>query len=285
MTCEEKWYLAIRRDPVAMFGMTVITVVTIMAIFAPLLTSYDPLATDLSIRLQGPSWEHPMGTDDLGRDLLSRIMYGAKYTLSIAAVVVMVSAIVGTALGLLSGYIGGKVDLALMRVVDVMLAFPSIILALVISGLLGSGFVNLLIALSLTQWPTYTRLVRGNTLSLKEREYVEAARALRAPRRWIIRRHILPNTLSPLLVVMTMDVAHTIIFAAALSFLGLGVQSPTPEWGSILRSGMPYLTTAPHIALFAGLMITLTVLGINLVGSWAQRRYDPKGHELAEVMA
>jgi len=226
-----------------------------------------------------------MGTDDLGRDLLSRIMHGAKYTLSIAAVVVLISAVVGSLLGLVSGYVGGALDLTLMRVVDIMLAFPSIILALVISGLLGSGFVNLLIALSLTQWPAYTRLVRGNTLSLKEQDFVEAARALRAPRRWIIMRHILPNTMSPILVVMTMDVAHTIIFASALSFLGLGVQSPIPEWGSILRSGMPYLTTAPHIALFAGLMITVTVLAINLLGSWAQRRNDPVDQVSVEVMA
>jgi peptide/nickel transport system permease protein len=285
MTCEERWYLAIRRDPFAMFGLVVIAGMVFVAIFVPLLTTYDPLATDLSIRLEGPSWSHPMGTDDLGRDLLSRIMYGAKYTLSIAATVVLVSAITGSALGLISGYVGGKLDLALMRVVDVMLAFPSIILALVISGLLGSGFVNLMIALSITQWPAYTRLVRGNTLSLKERDYVEAARALRAPRRYIIRRHILPNTMNSIMVVATMDVAHTIIFASALSFLGLGVLFPTPEWGSILRSGMPYLTTAPHIALFAGLMITLTVLAINLVGSWAQHRYDPLGQETMEVMA
>ena len=194
------------------------------------------------------------------------MVYGTRVSLGIGVLVVAATSIAGTLLGVLSGYRGGMFDEIVMRGVDIVLAFPNIILALVIAGLLGSGFSNVVLALSLTQWPVYTRLVRGQVLSLKKRAFVEAARALRASNFYIMRRHILPNCLESVVVLGTLEIAHVIIFAAALSFLGLGIQPPTPEWGSMLKAGIPYLRSAPHLTIFPGLMIMLTVMAFNFAG-------------------
>jgi len=273
----------IRESPAAMLGLVFILAVAFMALLAPLLMPYDPYGIDLGDRLANPTWEHPMGTDELGRDVLSRIGYGAKWSLGIGLLVVVITSSLGTFLGLVAGYAGGAIDGVIMRLVDTMLAFPSIILALVISGLLGTGFENLVIALALTQWPAYTRLVRTLTLSIKEMDFVESARAIRASRARIVFRHIFPNSSHSVIVLATMDMAHTIIYAAALSFLGLGMQSPTPEWGAMLRAGVPYLSSAFHVSFFPGLMIMLTTLSFNFVGDWLRDTLDPHRKETLAV--
>lgn len=275
----------VREDRVALVCLTVIASLLAVSLLAPLLAPYDPYAVDLRSRLQGPSSAHVLGTDELGRDVLSRIMYGGAFTLGIALLAVSIASVSGTALGLSSGYYGGVVDLTLMRLVDVMLAFPSILLALVIAGLLGSSPENLAIALALTSWPAYTRLARATALTLRERGYVEAARVMRAPSRHILLRHILPNSRGPLLALVSVDLAQVIIYAAAISFLGLGVQSPTPEWGSMLRAGVPYMTTAPHLTLFPGIMIIVAVVAFNFLGEGVRERLDPREDRLLEVSA
>ena len=255
-----------RKNRLAVLGVLLIILLSFLALFAPLISPHDPLEQKLDRRLEAPSSKYPFGTDDLGRCIFSRVVYGTRVSLGIGVLVVTATSIAGTLLGVLSGYRGGMFDEIVMRGVDIVLAFPNIILALVIAGLLGSGFSNVVLALSLTQWPVYTRLVRGQVLSLKKRAFVEAARALRASNFYIMRRHILPNCMESVVVLGTLEIAHVIIFAAALSFLGLGIQPPTPEWGSMLKAGIPYLRSAPHLTIFPGLMIMLTVMAFNFAG-------------------
>lgn len=261
-------FWSIFRSPSALISLIVLMILAICAIFAPLLAPFDPLKTDLSNKLAGPDGQHVFGTDELGRDILSRILFGLRYSLGIAIIVVIIAAIVGTLFGLLAAYYGGIVDLVMMRIVDIMLAFPSIILSLVIVGLFGGGAFNLILALAATQWPSYSRLVRSTVLSLKMTGYVENAKVLRAPTHWIIGRHILPNAQGPIIVLIALDIGHTILFAAAISFLGLGIQPPTPELGLMIRSGVRYLTTAPHVALFPGLFLSIIVLAFNFLSDW-----------------
>lgn len=261
-------FWSIFRSPSALISLIVLMILAICAIFAPLLAPFDPLKTDLSNKLAGPDGQHVFGTDELGRDILSRILFGLRYSLGIAIIVIIIAAIVGTLFGLLAAYYGGIVDLVMMRIVDIMLAFPSIILSLVIVGLFGGGAFNLILALAATQWPSYSRLVRSTVLSLKTTGYVENAKVLRAPTHWIIGRHILPNAQGPIIVLIALDIGHTILFAAAISFLGLGIQPPTPELGLMIRSGVRYLTTAPHVALFPGLFLSIIVLAFNFLSDW-----------------
>ncbi|MBC7107706.1 MAG: ABC transporter permease [Methanomassiliicoccales archaeon] len=263
-------FWSIFRSPSALISLIVLMILAICAIFAPLLAPFDPLKTDLSNKLAGPDGQHVFGTDELGRDILSRILFGLRYSLGIAIIVVIIAAIVGTLFGLLAAYYGGIVDLVMMRIVDIMLAFPSIILSLVIVGLFGGGAFNLILALAATQWPSYSRLVRSTVLSLKTTGYVENAKVLRAPTHWIIGRHILPNAQGPIIVLIALDIGHTILFAAAISFLGLGIQPPTPELGLMIRSGVRYLTTAPHVALFPGLFLSIIVLAFNFLSDWVK---------------
>lgn len=254
------------KNRLAVSGFFLIVVLCMLALFAPSIAPKDPLAQRLDSRLLGPCPEYPFGTDELGRCIFSRVIYGTRISLGIGILVVAVTSIAGTSFGLLSGYKGGFIDEILMRGVDIMMAFPNIILALMIAGFLGPGFSSVVLALSLTQWPVYTRLVRGQVLSVKKRAFVEAARALRPSNFYIMRRHILPNCIEPVIVLVTLEIAHVIIFASALSFLGLGIQPPDPEWGSMLKSGIPYLRTAPHVTFFPGLMIMLTVFAFNFAG-------------------
>jgi peptide/nickel transport system permease protein len=249
-------------------GLLLIAVLCILALFAPYIAPHDPLTQRLDSRLLGPCPEYPFGTDEFGRCILSRVIYGTRLSLGIGILVVAVTSIAGTSLGLFSGYRGGLLDEVLMRGVDVMMAFPNIILALMIAGLLGPGFTSIVLSLSLTQWPVYARLVRGQVLSLKKRDFVEAARALRPSSFYVMRKQILPNCMEPVIVLGTLEISHVIIFASALSFLGLGIQPPVPEWGSMLKSGISYLLTAPHVAFFPGLMIMLTVFAFNFAGDW-----------------
>jgi peptide/nickel transport system permease protein len=272
-----------QKNRLAVLGVLLIAFLTFLALFAPFISPHDPLELKLDRRLEAPSFEYPFGTDDLGRCIFSRVVYGTRFSLGIGVLVVAATSIAGTLLGVLSGYRGGMFDEIVMRGVDIVLAFPNIILALVIAGLLGPGFTNVVLALSLTQWPVYTRLVRGQVLSLKKRAFVEAAKALRAPNLYIMRRHILPNCLESVVVLGTLEIAHVIIFAAALSFLGLGIQLPDPEWGAMLKAGIPYLRSAPHLTFFPGLMIMLTVMAFNFAGDGLRDCLDTETNR--EVMA
>lgn len=271
------------KNRMAAIGGAIVILLVLIAILASLLCPHDPLEQKLENRLLKPCFEYPFGTDDLGRCILSRLIFGTSYSLAIGVMVVGITALVGTALGIIAGYSRGIIDETIMRVVDVVLAFPSIILALVIAGMLGPSFSNVVIALSATHWPAYTRLVRGITLSLREKEFIEAAKALRASDIYIMRRHILPNCINPIIVLATLDIAHAIIFATALSFLGLGIQPPTPEWGSMLKAGIPYLRTSPHLTFFPGTAIMVTVMAFNFLGDGLRDMLDPKGNEMTLV--
>jgi len=287
----EKAYLAekrlsfgeFRKNRLAVSGILLITVLCVLALFAPNLAPHDPLAQRLDSRLLSPSLEYPFGTDELGRCIFSRVIYGTRISLGIGLLVVAVTSIAGTSLGLLSGYRGGMLDEAIMRGVDIVMAFPNIILALVIAGLMGPGFSSVVLALVFTQWPAYARLVRGQVLSLRKRAFVEAVRALRPSSFYIMRKHILPNCMEPVIVLGTLEIAHVIIFASALSFLGLGIQPPVPEWGSMLKAGIPYLRTAPHLTFFPGLMIIFTVFAFNFAGDGLRERLGQPADQ--EVLA
>lgn len=267
----------------AAIGGAIVILLVLIAISASLLSPHDPFEQKLENRLLNPCFEYPFGTDDLGRCIFSRLIFGTRYSLAIGVVVVGITASVGTTLGIVSGYSRGIIDETLMRIVDIVLAFPGIILALVIAGILGPSFLNVVIAISLTHWPAYTRLVRGITLSLREKEFIEGARALRASNIYIMRRHILPNCINPIIVLATLDIAHAIIFATGLSFLGLGIQPPTPEWGSMLKAGIPYFRISPHLTFFPGTAIMVTVMAFNFLGDGLRDMIDPKINEIILV--
>jgi len=244
------------------------------ALAAPWLSPHPPEKLDLSGGLEGPSISHPLGQDRLGRDVLAGVLYGARVSLSVGLVVVSASLALGTAVGFAAGYLGGWVDELLMRVVDILLSFPGILLAIAMTGILGPSLKNVILALCLLGWVGFARLVRGEVLSLKEREYVTAARVIGAGPVRIALRHILPNLVGPLAVQATFAVAGTILAESSLSFLGLGPQD-VPTWGAILSQGVDYLLFAPHLALFPGLAVMLTVLAINLLGDDLRERLDP----------
>lgn len=246
---------------------------------AHLIALHDPTATDLVRKLHPPCAEFPFGTDHLGRCIFSRVVYGTRISLQIALTVVAVCAAFGTMVGLISGYFGGLTDSLLMRAVDVMLAFPAIVLALAIVAALGPGMVNLMLALILVHWTGYARLVRGEVLAIKEKTFVESAQALGNSRSRIILKHILPNAAGPVLVLATMDVAHVILAGAGLSFLGLGAQPPAPEWGAMVNEGKEFIRSAPYLTVFPGLAIFLTVLAFNLLGDGLRDALDPHADE------
>ncbi|WP_321428386.1 nickel transporter permease [uncultured Methanolobus sp.] len=274
---------ALMQNRTAVFGGILILMLTLVAVLAPYISLHDPLEQNRGNRLSSPSFEYPFGTDNLGRCVFSRIILGTRYSLGIGILVVAISSFIGTTLGMVSGYNRGIIDEAIMRFVDIVLAFPSIILALVIAGALGPSLSNVIIALALTHWPAYTRLVRGIAFSLREKEFVEAAKALRASDIYIMRRHIFPNCINPIIVLATLDIANAIIFATALSFLGLGIQSPTPEWGSMLKAGIPFMRTAPLLTIFPGIAIMTIVLAFNFLGDGLRDMFDPRGNELMLV--
>lgn len=259
-----------------MLGLAVLAAFAACGALAPWLAPYDPYAPDLENSLKPPSPRHWFGTDELGRDLLSRVLYGARLSMVIGTIAVAIGVVLGVPLGLLSGYLGGWFDLLVQRAVDVLLAFPSTVLAILLVTILGVGLVNVMIAVGIVSVPTYTRLVRGQVLSLKEQEFVDAARAVGAGSLRIVFRHIFPNTLAVLVVQTTLQVASAILSAAALGFLGLGVQQPTAEWGAMLSTARQHIQLAPHTLLFPGLAIMLTVLGFNLFGDGLRDALDPR---------
>lgn len=256
-------------------GGGVICLLTLVAIIGPVVTPYDPTTQALEHRLQSPSVVHPLGTDTLGRDVATRLVYGARISLSLAVVVTAIRVLVGTAIGLLAGYSGGIVDTALMRLVDIQLAFPGLVLALVIAGVLGPSLTNMLIALSVVGWASYARVVRGSVLSVKHRPIVESARLSGTPPRRIIRRHLLPNVVNPVIVLATLNLGTVVLVAAGLSFLGLGAQPPTPEWGTMVTDGRNYLRSAWWLITAPGVAIMLTVIGFNLLGDGLRDVIDP----------
>jgi peptide/nickel transport system permease protein len=263
---------------VARWGMGIIVLFTLMAILSPVLLPYEPKTdADLLARLKAPTWVHPFGTDALGRDILMRILHGARVSLGLGVGSVVAAALVGSVLGLLAGYLGRRVDLCVRFCMDILLAFPATLLAIAIVAMIGPGLRNSLIAISVVSIPFYARITRGEVLALKEREYVTAARGLGGTGPRIISRHIFPNTLPPLTVQTTLAVAFAILEAAALGFLGLGAQPPTPEWGAMLADSYKFFTSGAWWAFFfPGAAIMLSVLGFNLLGDALRDALDPR---------
>jgi peptide/nickel transport system permease protein len=282
---DREWVTLLRRlmrRRTALFGMLVILGVMLAAAFAPLVAPFDPLEQDIGQRLREPGWQdaqgrvHPLGTDHLGRDILSRIVFGSRIALVVVLAAVAISGVLGMLIGLVAGYFGGRVDDFLMRLADIQLAFPFILLAIAVIGVLGPSLRNIIIVIGVSSWVVYARVVRGEVLSIREREYVQAAIALGSQHGRVLWQHVLPNTFTPWLVVATLDMARVIVIESALSFLGLGVQPPTPTWGGMLADGRVYLSTAWWLATFPGLAILITVLGINLLGDGLRDTLDPR---------
>ncbi len=259
-----------------MIGGGIIGVIVLGALFAPVLAPGDPEKMEMSLRLLGPSWEHPMGTDQYGRDLFTRILYGARVSLSVALIAVALSVAIGVTIGLVSGYYGGLLDLLSQRLVDIFLAFPVLLLAIALVAALGPSPRNVVLALGLVGWTGYTRLVRVDVMALKNREFVQAARVSGASDARVIVRHIMPNVLSPVLVLATLGIGYAIVAESGLSFLGLGVQPPKASWGTTVAFGTKFLRDAPHLSTFPGIAIMVTVLGCNLLGDGLRDVLDPR---------
>lgn len=247
-------------------GLATLALLAITAVAAPALAPFPPTAQNLAEDLRPPTWSHPLGQDKLGRDQLSRIIYGARVSLQVGLVSVAVSLLIGIIIGTAAGYLGGGVDFWIMRAVDILMAFPGILLAIAMSAVLGPSLTNVVIALSVIGWTGYARLVRAEVMTIKHRDHVEAAEALGVGGLRILCRHVLPLLAAPLVVQATFGVAGAIVGEASLSFLGLGVQPPTPSWGSMVNQGRTFLMIAPHLTLYPGLAILITVLGINALG-------------------
>ncbi len=257
-------------------GLILTLALVIVALAAPLLTPYDPDTQDTSRRLEAPSKQHLLGLDDLGRDVLSRIVWGARVSLRVGFSVVILASLIGITLGAISGYFGGIVDTLIMRLTDILLAFPGILLAIALVAVLGPSLNNVILALATIGWVAYARLVRGQVLKVREMEYVTAAKALGAKSPRVIIRHVLPNVINPVIVMATLGLAGAILSEAALSFLGLGVQPPTPSWGAMLTAGRRYLGLANHLAIFPGAAIMAAVMGLNFLGDGLIDALDPK---------
>jgi peptide/nickel transport system permease protein len=257
-------------------GAIATIVLVLVALTAPWLAPYDPNVQDTSRRLEGPSSDHILGLDDLGRDVASRVIYGARVSLRVGFSVVIITAIVGIILGSIAGYFGGFMDTVIMRISDMLLAFPGILLAIALVAVLGPSLNNVVLALSVIGWVSYARLTRGQVLKVREMEFVTAAEALGARSPRVIFRHLLPNVISPVIVQATLGLAGAILAEASLSFLGLGVQPPTPSWGAMLTTGRQYLGIADHLAIYPGMAIMLAVMGLNFFGDGLIDALDPK---------
>jgi ABC-type dipeptide/oligopeptide/nickel transport system permease subunit len=259
-----------------MSGISLVILLAIVSILAPTLAPYDPLKVDMTYALKPPDGQHLMGTDQLGRDIFSRVLYGGRLSLPVGLIAVLVGVIGGGILGLSAGYYGGWIDTVVMRLVDIMLVFPSILLALLIMSITGPGLSNVMIAVGISGIPRYARLYRGCILSVKENTYVEAARTIGARGTRIMVRHLLPNVIAPVIVYATLGVSTAILWAAALSFLGLGAQPPRVEWGSMINYGRNYISLAWWLTFFPGMAITLAILGLNMAGDGLREALDPR---------
>lgn len=276
---EDRWrrfWVKLRRNRAAVAGGILLVTYLVCALLAPVLFRGDPAAPNLIMALEPPSLQEPLGTDELGRSILGRIVFGARVSLLIALGVVSVGLFVGVPFGLVSGYFGGRVDFVIQRATDAMLAFPGFLLALALVSVLGVGIHNTVVSIGVSMIPIYIRLVRGCTLTIRQEVYVEAARAAGTRSGMILLRHVLPNVMVPIIVQTSLGMGTAILFAAGLGFLGIGVQPPTPEWGTMLGSARGYLFNAPHVATFPGLAIFLAVLSFNLLGDGLRDALDPR---------
>jgi len=264
------------RSRSAIAGGIVLALLILLAIFAPLLSSYDPTAVALRTRLQSPSAAHFFGTDEFGRDILTRVFYGARISLPVGLIALAIGASLGTLVGLIAGFYGKVVDAVLMWIVDVMLAFPGLLLALLVVAILGVDLRNVMIAVGASMIPRFARLVRGTVLSAKENLYVDAARAIGVPERQILARHVLPNVISPVIILATLSLGVAILTAAGLSFVGLGAKPPSPEWGTMIAEGRQFLQHQWWVGTFPGVAILLTVLAVNLIGDGLRDALDPR---------
>jgi len=273
----ELW-LRFLKNPTAVLGLVLFSFIVLGAIFAQMIADYDTVVIKINImeRLQGPSWEHWFGTDELGRDILARILHGARVSLLIGISAVGVSLVVGGAFGALAGYYGGRLDSIIMRAMDVFLCLPDVLLAMAIVAAFGKTMLNLVIAIGLSFAPKFSRVVRSAVMGVRENEYVEAARSIGARDLWIIRHHILINCMGPIIVQVTLYVASAILCIAALSFLGLGIQAPAPEWGNMLASGRTFMRDYPYIVIAPGLAIFFSILALNLLGDGLRDTLDPR---------
>ncbi|MCR6487519.1 ABC transporter permease [Amycolatopsis sp. OK19-0408] len=275
---------AVLRTKLGLIAVTVLALMVLVALFAPLIAPYDPGAQDLLVRLHPPAWttggdaSHLLGTDQLGRDILSRLCYGARVSLLVGACAALLAGVVGAAVGLVAGFLGGWFDRILMRIADIQLAFPSILLALAIVGFLGSGLWYVVLVLGFTGWVSYARVIRAEVLSLRTREFVTEARAIGVTDLTIMRRHLLPNVLAPLATIGTLHVAAAIVAESSLSYLGLGVPKRTVTWGGMLADGQLYLGTSWWVAVFPGVALMLTALAVNITGDVLRDVADPKAY-------
>ncbi len=266
----------LKRNKAAIVGGVIVFLFVLVALLAPILAPYPPNEGDLALRLKPPSAAHWLGTDALGRDILSRVIYGAQVSLQIQVAAVLIALVLGTLLGMFGGYYGGVADNVIMRFMDILLAFPGIFLAISIIAVLGPGLLNLMLAAGIYSVPQFARIVRGSILSLKEKEFIEAARAAGESDASILFRYLLPNSMAPIIIQTTLRMATVLLTASGLSFLGLGVQPPQAEWGAMLSTARPYLITSPHVATFPGLAIMLVVMGFNLFGDGLRDSLDPR---------
>lgn len=273
------WSMMLKRfkkNKRAMVGLWMVVVFVLVALSAPWIAPYDPYEQNMQQMLESPSLAHPFGTDEFGRDILSRIIYGAQISLMIGIVGVFIAVVLGVTLGTISGYFGGFLDSLIMRIMDIFMAFPSFLLALAIVSVLGPGMVNVMIAIGIFAVPNFARIARSAVIAVKNKEYIEAAEAMGASHTRIIFKHIIPNSLAPIIVLSTMRIATAILTAAGLSFLGMGAQPPTPEWGAMLSTGREYLRASPHVSTIPGLAIMFMVLSFNMLGDGLRDALDPK---------
>lgn len=273
----EVWRM-LKKNKMALLGLGILVILVLLALFADVIADYDTVVIkqNLANRLKGPSAEHWLGTDEFGRDIFARLVHGARVSLKVGIIAVGISIILGGILGALAGFYGGKIDNIIMRVMDVFLAVPSILLAIAIVSALGPSILNLMVAISISSVPSYARIVRASVLSIRDQEFVEAARAIGANNARIIFRHIIPNSLAPVIVQGTLGVASAILSTAGLSFIGLGIQPPAPEWGSMLSGGRQYLRYAWWVTTFPGVAIMITILSLNLLGDGLRDALDPR---------
>lgn len=266
----------LRKNKTAMFGLFIFVLLALSAIFAPLLSPYGYAALDMKNAFQGPSAAHWFGTDDLGRDIFTRILYGGRYSLTIGIISVSFALVVGIVIGTIAGYFGGMVDNLIMRFLDIFQSIPGLILTIAISAALGSGFDKTILALSISRIPSFARVLRASIMRVREQEYLEAAESIRCGKFWIIMKYVLPNSWAPLIVEATMGVANTVLTAASLSYIGLGVQPPTPEWGAMLSGAKGYIRDYSYMLTFPGIFIALTVLCLNMLGDGLRDALDPR---------
>lgn len=272
---------SLRRDPFAIAGSIVLLIVTISALVGPYVSPYDPVDQDLTARLRPPFWQergslaHPLGTDNLGRDIASRLIYGARVSAAVGLTVITIGAIVGTAIGVIAGYFGGRIDNVIVVIVDIVLSFPGLLLALTIVAMLGPTITTVILALSMRGWVVYARVARGQALALSKYQFIEAAQSIGAPSYWVLFRHLVPNLLPSIVTVAVLELARMVLAESSLSFLGLGVQPPGMSWGLMLAEGRNYMLTAPWLVTLPGVAIALTVLSANILSSHIRRLVDP----------